>query len=141
MDKKISELFISDFVSFLYRKGYRGRYDLTGEHGAHLRSNAPLTECLKQIVDRSSQAPDGTRYILQTYADPLEKIVCCEFTVSLDDTDGFLIQSVMVSIPSKNIYRPYRLHYNNQVPGAVQACSIQPKERPWDRFLKGRFRP
>jgi hypothetical protein len=141
MDKKTSDIFVSDFTSFLYRKGYRGRYNLIGEHGANLCSNAPLDQCLTQIVSSSQQAPLNTWYTLHTYADPLEKVVSCEFKVSLDDTDGFLVQSILVSIPSKHIYRPYRVHYNNQVPGAMQACSIKPKERPWDRFLKGRFRP
>ena len=125
-------------VQVLHQKGYRGRFAMS----ITVRGRAPffgdLTQCLHEYLTQTKQVYD--LFILETKA-PYRDELRCEFTMDYDDTKGFLIRHLKVTDTLKQEQKLFPVENNQLFPGSQTIGMLFPKEKPWNRHLKGGFRP
>lgn len=130
-----------DFISFMYQKGFRGKYKLLQPGTNHPGITADLSACLNIFLtgyDLSEKASD--RLQLDTYADQGSRLNCT-FQVRFDEVKGFQIEQMMIKNTQSNETRQYHIANNHQIPGSVAVQGLFPKPKPWDNIIKGKFRP
>lgn len=141
--KENSEYFktsVSDFVTLLYQKGYRGRYTVHDKETGPPLSYASLEHCLKVIVDHYTQDKEKVPHFwLRTYADVAQHYEC-KFKVTIDDVKGFLVKGVDIKNYQTQETKSYPILKNQQIPGSVAVQALFPKPKPWDGIKKGKFR-
>jgi hypothetical protein len=133
---------VQDFTSLMYQKGYRGRFHLVRTGTGRPQTMGSLRSVLEiQLSDYFNTAGKSALFELKTYADLAEKIEC-RFKILLSETKGLQVQQLEVLDTRSDQRKLYgRLDHNNQIPGSVAVQSLFPKPKPWDDYLKGKFRP
>lgn len=133
---------VQAFTTFMYQKGYRGRFHLMRIGTGRPQTMGSLRSILEiQLSDYFSTAAKSALFELKTYADLAEKIEC-RFKILATETKGFQIQHMEVLDTRTNERKQYtRLDNNQQIPGSTAVQSLFPKPKPWDDHLKGKFRP
>jgi hypothetical protein len=134
----------SDFVTFMYQKGYRGKFmmDKKVPTSPFMRDN--LSHCLDKFLQKyvASEKKDNLLQ-LETYAWYVSELdnVHCQFKVQYDEVKGFLIKEVAIQDAKSKEKKVYPSMDNHQVPGSQAAIGLFPKPKPWDYLRKGKFRP
>lgn len=118
----------------------------TGEHRLNSVAAAKpliagnLSDCLHGLYDvwrqegHSASAELSTRPV---YYDNLD----CVIEIIFDPVKGFRVRNMEIKDSVSGQSRNYRFVNNHQVPGANSLQGLFPKPKPWDRLLKGKFRP
>jgi hypothetical protein len=133
----------SDFVTFMYQKGYRGRFLLDRKVPTRMLVGGELSDCLKQLIEKyvaSERKSNSLR--LETfppYNDESNSILC-QFKVQYDEVKGFLVKEVIIYNERTNDKKTFRLINNHQVPGSQAVLAMYPKPKPWDVMRRGKFR-
>ena len=139
-EKEKNTIAVSDFSSFLLRKGYRDRFTINHSELTVPLKRGDLSECLESILQKvNGNKTDGLKCELRThppYNDNLE----CVLKVDFDQVKGFLIREMKITDSISKESRNYRITSNQQIPGAMSGSGLFPKPKPWDDHLKGRFR-
>lgn len=139
--KKREEIAVSDFTTFLYQKGYRGRFSVELVPTNKIFFTGKLSNCLNDALRQyNSTTNTGSMLELKTtapYADQLE----CTFSVKFDEVKGFLITGAAYRDTKTGRSHGYRISSNQQLPGANSIEGLFPKAKPWDNHRKGKFRP
>lgn len=131
---------VSDLTTFLYQKGYRGKFGLSHRSG-RVYTTGSLRNCLEIFLgDYNQGGRTDPHFQLETDADGTGKIKCT-FQMQLDEVKGFLIKEVGIADKVSKEARHYHLQNNQQVPGSVAVQGLFPKPKPWDHLRKGKFRP
>lgn len=142
LEKKLKDD-ASDFVTFMYQKGYRGKFsmDNTGPSSMIARDN--LSHCLEQFTQKYiASEKKGNSLRLETYAWYVNDLdnVHCQFKVQYDEVKGFLVREAVIRDAKSGDKKVYPMINNHQVPGSQAAIGLFPKPKPWDNFRKGKFR-
>jgi hypothetical protein len=139
--KKREEIAVSDFTTFLYQKGYRGRFSVEIPAIGKTLFAGKLSDCLRDVLlQYYGTSHNGSTIELKTtapYTDNLE----CTFSLRLDEVRGFLITGAAYRDTETGRTHAYRLSTNHQLPGANSIAGLFPKPKPWDKHRKGNFRP
>ncbi len=131
---------VSDFTTFLYQKGYRGKFRLRQLNAGRVQTTGSLRNCLEVLFgDYQQGGKTDPAFQLSTYADGANKIECT-FQMKVDEVKGFLIKELLIADSISNSNKHYRFVNNQQVPGSVAVQGLFPKPKPWDNHLKGKFR-
>lgn len=131
---------VADFATFMYSKGYRGKYTLLHPGAGRPLVTGSLRSCLEkflagyELTERTKE-----KFELTTYADQGHTI-SCRFRLRFDEMKGFIIKEADIKQKSSEEKRYYRIDNNYQLPGAVAVQGLFPKPKPWDNYLKGKFR-
>lgn len=140
MKNKNYDTAVSDFTTFMYQRGYRGKYTLLHPGTNHPGMSGSLSACLEKFLtgyDLTEQTRDTFR--LETYADQAYRLRCT-FKLQYDQVKGFLIRKIDITNTLTEQNRTYNLSVNHQVPGSVAIQGLFPKPKPWDHIRKGKFR-
>lgn len=132
---------VSDFTTLLYQKGYRGRFSVELPATNNTFFAGRLSDCLSDAL-KQYNATTGMGSVLKLkttapYADHLE----CSFSVRFDEVKGFLVNGAAFRDTKTGKSHAYRISNNQQLPGANSIEGLFPKPKPWDKHLKGKFRP
>jgi hypothetical protein len=131
---------IQDFAAVLYSKGYRGRYSLSKAGESRNLMQGLLSACLKQMIEAHSEGKDALGFDLKTQPS-YDANLQCSFRLEFDQTKGFLVTAMDINDSVSQQNRHYEIRHNHVIPGANAITGLFPKKKPWDDFLKGRFRP
>jgi hypothetical protein len=138
--KQNNSTMVSDFTTFLYQKGYRGKFGLSHKAGRTYTTGS-LRNCLEIFLsDYEQGGRTEPHFQLETDADATGKLKCT-FRLQLDEIKGFLIREMDITDKVSKDRRHYQLVNNQQVPGSQAAQGLFPKPKPWDKLLKGKLRP
>lgn len=140
-DKKQYRDAVDDFAAQLYRKGYRRRYKLDRTATDKILFTGTLSECLDQLYN-ISRPKEGQALVFELstrppYGDKLD----CRFDMAYEPVKGFRIRSMDIRDTLSGESRRYSITNNHQIPGSQAVLALFPKPKPWDRHLKGKFRP
>jgi hypothetical protein len=132
---------VSDFTTFLYQKGYRGRFSAEMPAKGKTLFAGKLSDCLIDLLqhcnDRSASPSVLELKTTAPYADNLQ----CTFSLRYDEIKGFLITGAAYRDTKTGLGHSYAISNNQQLPGANSIEGLFPKPKPWDNHLKGKFRP
>jgi hypothetical protein len=138
--KKDLKDMVTEFATFLYQKGYRGKFGLSHNAG-RIYTTGSLRNCLEIFLSDFEQGGrTDPHFELSTYADAAQKLDCT-FRLQLDEGKGFLIREMNITDKVSRETKKYRLANNQQMHGSQSLQGMFPRPKPWDRFRKGKFRP
>lgn len=133
-----------DFVTFMYQKGYRGRFMFDRKAPSRMIMSDELSDCLERFMERYVAGEKKNNLLqLETFAkynDAIDNILC-QFKVKYDEVKGFLVKEVIIYNAKSNEKKTYPIMNNHQVPGSQDAIGQFPKQKPWHNLRRGKFRP
>lgn len=142
IDKKLKND-ASDFVTFMYQKGYRGRFMMDRKEWDRIIMNDQLSDCLEQFMEKyiTGEKKDNL-LVLETFPpyNDVHNSVLCRFKVQYDAVKGFLVKEAVIYNERTNDKKTFRLINNHQVPGSQAVLAMYPKPKPWDDMRRGKFR-
>jgi len=139
--KEEAAINIGDFTATMYSKGYRREFDLVAQDSGRLLFRGKLTDCLrKALMDGEEIRENGGRCILVTHP-PYEDRISCTFKVGYDRTRGFTVTEMDIQHQETGAKKHYQLMHNQQLPGAMSIGGLFPRPKPWDKHIRGKFRP
>lgn len=135
---------VSDFVTFMYQKGYRGRFMLDRKVPTRMLMKEELSQCLEQFMEKYVHGEKKNNLLqLETFASYNHDFdnILCQFKVQYDEVKGFLVKELVIYNAKAHEKKIYPLAQNHQVPGSQAVIGLFPKPKPWDDMRRGKFRP
>jgi len=135
-----NRILVSDFTTFMYQKGYRGKYAIDYKGSKPTGIKTTLRECLEHfIADYLLTNKIKNQLQLET-SPPYNDGITCSFQLQFDSVKGFLIKDMYIRDKQSQRNHIYQISRNQQIPGSNAIQGLFPKPKPWDNLLKGKFR-
>lgn len=141
VQKKNNQQLVSDFVTFMYQKGYRRNYTLDHPGTGHPGMTGILRTCLEQFLmgyKLTNKIPAQCNLVTSP---PYNDAITCSFKLQFDEVKGFLINEMNIQDTHSQHSYTYKIRANQQIPGSNAIEGLFPKPKPWDDILKGKVKP
>jgi len=128
---------LDELRSLLFQKGYRRPFMISVPGRALSRFKGTLDSCLNFYLDyaETNQLKAG-RLEMETMA-PYNDKIAASFKINFDPQEGFQIRQMVISKHGVSNHLNYDIRHNREIPGSMTLEGLFPKQKPWERHLKG----